>query len=146
MVVLEDNLSSLLNFLREPARPLHQVVRQGGGRQLEAIVEVRGRCLARHQLVGEDQLLLLLVLLLRHREEVVVGGAGVVLRQSEKTQLLEEEQKGQILNVFEVRGNIQGQLVPCHQRKVGGKKHKTVRVDQQVFTNLDKDMIDVKCI
>ena len=100
--------------------------------------------------MGEDQLLLLLalhlVLLLRHREEVVVGGAGVVLRQAEKTQLLEEEQKGQILNVFEVRGNIQGQLVPCHQRKVSSKKHETVRVDQQVFTNLDKDMIEVKCI
>ena len=48
--------------------------------------------------------------------------------------------------MFKVKGNIQAQLVPCHQHEVGGKKHKTVRVDQQVFTNLDKDMIDVKCI
>ena len=54
--------------------------------------------------------------------------------------------KGQILNAFKVKVYIQAQLVPCHQRKVGGKKHKTIRVDQQVFTNLDKDMIDVKCI
>ena len=90
--------------------------------------------------MGEDQLLLLLVLLLRHREEVVVGGAGVVLRQSENGQLLEE------VKVFREKGHIQGQLVPRHQRKVSSKKHETVRVDQQVFTNLDKDMIDLVSI
>ena len=48
--------------------------------------------------------------------------------------------------MFKAKGNIQAHLVPCHQREVGGKKHKTVRVDQQVFTNLDKDMLEVKCI
>ena len=48
--------------------------------------------------------------------------------------------------MFKVKGNIQAQLVPCHQCEVSCKKHETVRVDQQVFTNLDKDMIEVKCI
>ena len=92
-VPLQRTVPLPLHFLGEIARPLHQIFFKGGSSQLKAIVEVRGRRLARDQLVGEDQLLLLLalhlVLLLRHREEVVVGGAGVVLRQSEKRQILE---------------------------------------------------------